>query len=65
LVALYPLTEGMLCKEINPDVEVEVHAVNINTLKHFDAFLGVLKAGGMSGKRVDLVLGCVDNFEVL
>lgn len=47
---------------INPDVELESHTLNITTLKGFDEFKRILSDD--AGKsRVDLVLSCVDNYE--
>ena len=48
---------------INPDVEFETHNYNITTVENFDHFMSRLQQGGLTGGRVDLVLGCVDNFE--
>jgi ubiquitin-like modifier-activating enzyme 5 len=49
---------------INPDVLFEAHTYNITKLEHFDHFSSRLANGGIKeGQRVDLVLGCVDNFE--
>lgn len=49
---------------INPDVEFETHNYNITTIESFQHFMNVLETGGKeSGKPVDLVLSCVDNFE--
>jgi len=48
---------------INPDVEFETHNYNITTMEHFDHFMSRLQQGGLGGGPVDLVLGCVDNFE--
>lgn len=45
-------------------MEIEVHAINIDTLANFELFLNRLKHGGIDNKKVDLVLGCVDNFQV-
>ncbi|XP_064598161.1 ubiquitin-like modifier-activating enzyme 5 [Liolophura sinensis] len=51
-------------REINPDVEFEVHNYNITTMDNFSHFMERLKEGNLSGKGpVDLVLSCVDNFE--
>jgi ubiquitin-like modifier-activating enzyme 5 len=55
-------------RAINPDVELETHCSNITKLGEFDAFRErVLNAGGPRNdgnpRPVDLVLGCVDNFE--
>lgn len=50
-------------QEINPDVSIEVHNYNITTVDNFEHFVGRLRSGSLSGKAVDLVLSCVDNFE--
>tara|TARA_R110002050_G_scaffold150993_3_gene277952 strand:+ start:1220 stop:1390 length:171 start_codon:yes stop_codon:yes gene_type:complete len=40
------------------------YSYNITSMDHFDHFMNELKTGGKaSGAPVDLVLGCVDNFE--
>jgi len=50
--------------DINPDVIYEAHTYNITKLDHFDHFLDRLMHGGIDNKSpVNLVLGCVDNFE--
>jgi len=50
--------------KINPDVIYEAHTYNITKLQHYDHFLECIKTGSKNGKSpVDLVLGCVDNFE--
>ena len=47
---------------INPDVELESHTLNITTLNGFEEFKRILSdEAGQS--RVDLVLSCVDNYE--
>jgi len=48
---------------INPDVQFETHNYNITTVDNFDHFMSRLQQGGLAGGPVDLVLGCVDNFE--
>lgn len=48
---------------INPDVEFETHNYNITLVDKFEHFMDRLQTGGLDGKRVDLVLSCVDNFE--
>ena len=48
---------------INPDVQFEVHNMNITTVDNFDKFIDRLKNGSLTGGPVDLVLSCVDNFE--
>ncbi|XP_059801722.1 ubiquitin-like modifier-activating enzyme 5 isoform X3 [Hypanus sabinus] len=51
-------------RNINPDVEFEVHNYNITTMNNFQLFMDRIRNGGLSeGKPVDLVLSCVDNFE--
>lgn len=47
---------------INPDVELEAHTLNITTLNGFDEFKQILSDDNGSS-RVDLVLSCVDNYE--
>jgi len=50
--------------EINPDVTIETHTYNITHTEHFDHFVQCLNHGAIGEtKPVDLVLGCVDNFE--
>merc|ERR1719228_509157 len=48
---------------INPDVHFETHNYNITTVENFDHFMARLQQGSLTGGPVDLVLGCVDNFE--
>jgi len=48
---------------INPDVQFETHNYNITTVENFDHFMARLQQGSITGGPVDLVLGCVDNFE--
>jgi len=48
---------------INPDVEIEVHNMNITTMENFKIFVDRIKHGNLDGTQVDLVLSCVDNFE--
>jgi len=48
---------------INPDVEFETHNYNITTVENFDHFMSRLQQSSLTGGPVDLVLGCVDNFE--
>ncbi|XP_064646542.1 ubiquitin-like modifier-activating enzyme 5 [Lineus longissimus] len=51
-------------RNINPDVEFEVHNYNITTMDNFDHFMNRISHGHLRGdKPVDLVLSCVDNFE--
>ncbi len=47
---------------INPDVELESHTLNITTLMGFDKFKRIL-SDEAGNSRVDLVLSCVDNYE--
>jgi ubiquitin-like modifier-activating enzyme 5 len=59
--------------EINPDVEFEAHTYDITSVDNFQHFCDRLLKGakvsaaekeeGTQTKPVDLVLGCVDNFE--
>jgi len=48
---------------INPDVQFEAYTYSITSVDHYSHFLGRIKEGGLQGGPVDLVLGCVDNFE--
>nr|BAN20431.1 ubiquitin-activating enzyme 5 [Riptortus pedestris] len=49
---------------INPDVTIEGHNMDITTVTNFEIFLEILTNGGvLSGKPVDIVVSCVDNFE--
>eukprot|EP01112_Ceratiomyxa_fruticulosa_P010943 TRINITY_DN2923_c0_g1_i1.p1 TRINITY_DN2923_c0_g1~~TRINITY_DN2923_c0_g1_i1.p1 ORF type:complete len:400 (-),score=94.99 TRINITY_DN2923_c0_g1_i1:38-1237(-) len=49
---------------INPDVIFETHAYNITTVQNFEHFVKCIKTGGVvKDTFVDLILGCVDNFE--
>ncbi|XP_078282658.1 ubiquitin-like modifier-activating enzyme 5 isoform X3 [Rhinoraja longicauda] len=51
-------------RNINPDVEFEVHNYNITTVDNFQHFMDRIRGGGLvERKAVDLVLSCVDNFE--
>uniref|UniRef100_A0A6I8R7T3 Ubiquitin-like modifier-activating enzyme 5 n=1 Tax=Xenopus tropicalis TaxID=8364 RepID=A0A6I8R7T3_XENTR len=51
-------------RNINPDVQFEVHNYNITTLDNFQHFMDRISKGGLKeGTPVDLVLSCVDNFE--
>jgi len=54
---------SMTLTRINPDVKIETYNSNITLTTQFEEFLNVLKTGGLSGDRVDLVLSCVDNYE--
>jgi ubiquitin-like modifier-activating enzyme 5 len=49
--------------DINPDVEIETYNMNITTNENYDKFKERIVNGGIGGgKRVDLVLSCVDNY---
>uniref|UniRef100_A0AC34F783 THIF-type NAD/FAD binding fold domain-containing protein n=1 Tax=Panagrolaimus sp. ES5 TaxID=591445 RepID=A0AC34F783_9BILA len=48
---------------INPDVEIEVHNMNITTMENFNIFVNRIQHGNLNNGKVDLVLSCVDNFE--
>ncbi|XP_060104873.1 ubiquitin-like modifier-activating enzyme 5 [Heteronotia binoei] len=50
-------------RNINPDVQFEVHNYNITTVDNFQHFMERISNGGLEEKPVDLVLSCVDNFE--
>ncbi|XP_069814449.1 ubiquitin-like modifier-activating enzyme 5 isoform X1 [Dendropsophus ebraccatus] len=51
-------------RNINPDVQFEVHNYNITTIDNFQHFMDRISKGGLrEGEPVDLVLSCVDNFE--
>ncbi|XP_056376612.1 ubiquitin-like modifier-activating enzyme 5 [Hyla sarda] len=51
-------------RNINPDVQFEVHNYNITTLDNFQHFMDRISKGALrEGEPVDLVLSCVDNFE--
>eukprot|EP00045_Choanoeca_perplexa_P015901 m.206775 g.206775 ORF g.206775 m.206775 type:complete len:392 (+) comp17111_c3_seq1:4488-5663(+) len=47
---------------INPDVEIEVHCMDITTVDNYELLCNSIKTGGVDGGPVSLVLGCVDNF---
>jgi len=50
--------------EINPDVSIDTHTYNITLMDNFDHFVQCITKGNISKNGpVDLVLGCVDNFE--
>jgi ubiquitin-like modifier-activating enzyme 5 len=49
--------------EINPDVQFEHYNYSITSVDKFDHFMDRIKHGGLTGKNVDLVLSCVDNYE--
>ncbi|CEF67778.1 Ubiquitin-like modifier-activating enzyme 5 [Strongyloides ratti] len=48
---------------INPDVEIECFNMDITTMSNFNKFVDNINKGGIDGKKIDLVLSCVDNFE--
>uniref|UniRef100_A0A0K0FGB3 Ubiquitin-like modifier-activating enzyme 5 n=1 Tax=Strongyloides venezuelensis TaxID=75913 RepID=A0A0K0FGB3_STRVS len=48
---------------INPDVIIECFNMNITTVSNFNIFVDTINKGGIDGKKIDLVLSCVDNFE--
>ncbi|CAN2389687.1 Ubiquitin-like modifier-activating enzyme 5 [Pristimantis euphronides] len=51
-------------RNINPDVQFEVHNYNITTIDNFQHFMDRISKGALrEGEPVDLVLSCVDNFE--
>ncbi|XP_078055447.1 ubiquitin-like modifier-activating enzyme 5 isoform X1 [Mustelus asterias] len=51
-------------RNINPDVEFEIHNLDITTMDNFQRFTDRIRNGGLEeGKPVDLILSCVDNFE--
>jgi len=50
-------------EHINPDVVFEAHTYSITSVDHWDHFLDRINKGGLNNQPVDLVLGCVDNFE--
>lgn len=47
--------------DINPDVAVEAHGYDITTVENYGRLCACL-SGTESGKKVDLVLSCVDNY---
>jgi len=49
--------------DINPDVIIEDYTYNITTVANFIDFLERIQKGGLGHCPVDLVLGCVDNYE--
>jgi ubiquitin-like modifier-activating enzyme 5 len=49
--------------DINPDVEIETHNMNICTVDNYDIFCSRIKEGALGNKGpVSLVLSCVDNY---
>ena len=50
-------------QEINPDVQIETHNMNICTIANYDLFCErILKGDLQNTGRVSLVLSCVDNY---
>lgn len=50
--------------EINPDVVIETFTYNITSVDNFEHFMDKIKKGSLDNENpVDLVLGCVDNYE--
>jgi len=49
-------------QEINPDVEIECHNMNICTIDNYEKFKDRILQGGLQGDRVSIVLSCVDNY---
>ncbi|XP_049850468.1 ubiquitin-like modifier-activating enzyme 5 [Schistocerca gregaria] len=49
--------------KINPDVIYEPHDMDVTELAYFRRFCQILSTGGLCGQKVDLVLGCVDNYQ--
>lgn len=50
-------------EKINPDVEFECHNMNISPLDNFEIFKERMEKGSLKKGKVELILGCVDNFE--
>ena len=48
--------------EINPDVEIEAHNMNICTLENYEAFKLRIQQGSLREDKVEVVLSCVDNY---
>ena len=48
--------------QINSDVEIEVHNVNICGLQEYDKFKSRVLEGGIDGAKCNLILSCVDNY---
>lgn len=49
--------------DINPDVQIETHNMNICTIDNYDLFCARVREGGLrEGERVSIVLSCVDNY---
>ena len=52
------------CSELNPDTVFEVHNINITTEENKQKFKETVATGSLDRKSaVNLVVGCVDNFE--
>jgi len=52
------------CSELNPDTIFEVHNINITTEENKQKFKETVASGSQDRKSpVNLVIGCVDNFE--
>jgi ubiquitin-like modifier-activating enzyme 5 len=50
-------------QDINPDVDIECHNMNICTIDNYDKFKERVSGGGLGNKQgVSLVLSCVDNY---
>ncbi|TNV77376.1 hypothetical protein FGO68_gene8790 [Halteria grandinella] len=50
-------------QEINPDVQIETHNMNICTLDNYEQFCERIRNGNLEGNgRVSIVLSCVDNY---
>jgi ubiquitin-like modifier-activating enzyme 5 len=50
-------------QDINPDVDIECHNMNICTINNYDKFKERVSSGGLGNtQRVSLVLSCVDNY---
>jgi ubiquitin-like modifier-activating enzyme 5 len=50
-------------QDINPDVDIECHNMNICTIDNYDKFKERVQGGGLGNKQgVSLVLSCVDNY---
>ena len=48
--------------DINPDVDIETHNMNICTIENYERFIDRIQHGSLTGGSVDLVLSCVDNY---
>jgi len=49
--------------DINPDVQFECFSYDITSNSNYDHFCKCITKGGIGGKRINLVLSCVDNYE--